>query len=85
MNTCSNCASWTLLHHTGSSLVGIGECRAARQAVERLPHTDMEDADLALAIQAIEKDKAVVKDGSGYFAALFTKPEFYCAQWSAKQ
>ena len=86
MNTCSTCSSWCQINEGGARYLVMGECLA-------MPHLGVDCADVATEdvgskeldkeIRALANIDAGVKDGSGYMAAFFTKPDFYCAKWSA--
>ena len=64
---CSNCKHWLTDQNERYSIKEHGRCLAVVQ------YDSYEDT---------SQSRMIAMDGSGYFAALFTKPSHHCAEWS---
>lgn len=75
MQTCSECIHWIERVPANPYAPGGGqgwrECALTRTGDARDDEQDLES-------------RAVAVDGSGYFAALITAPDFGCIQWGVK-
>ncbi len=75
---CLTCLNWDSEY----TKLGLGECKAVLQLWDS---TEWDDDGFSIVLTESAKDAmAFVQDGSDYRANLYTKPDFYCAQFIEK-
>ena len=80
MNTCETCKHWG---EFGYQLHEVRECEAVPMLWESFEWT--KDYNGRVLKAGFENKQAFVQDGSDYSAALYTKKDFGCNQWEAKE
>lgn len=92
--TCETCRWWQPPVDDYSA--GMGLCQGIRErwevcnspfehpAKDRSEYDDWDEVE-RLEQEALAKASACVVDGSGYYAALHTRPTFYCGEYKVKE
>lgn len=94
--TCETCRFWLASSASDWEFdaLGVGDCQAIKmrsdikdEAFEHRPRKDFDDWDEVekLEVEALRAAKAFAVDGSGYYAALRTFPDFGCVLHQRKE
>ena len=80
MNTCETCRYWSRTERTAASAPDYDPAPTGQRMCARIVHGGIGEA----ADHGTEDADAVLSDGSGYAASLYTRPNFGCLLYESK-